>query len=162
MPGTKRPAAPDSGPADDDAPAPKGDGDAPAPDGGDSPKPAGDEPAKPEKADLSDAPADGGTPAPEETAGTSKLTDTGAAPAAAPAAEEGTLDVQLFTSGNKPAAGFEVELTLPDGTKTAGTTNGDGHFVAQHLPKIGNCTLQLADIDVGAPAATTPPPPAGR
>ncbi len=112
---------------------------------------------------LKGAPSDDGTQvSPDKSGGTSSLTDAPASSSTAPSAEEGKLDVQLFAASGAPAASFEVELTLPDGTKVAGETDSGGHFVAQHLPKSGNCTLQLPDIDEAAPAATTPPPPSGR
>src|SRR5215468_3546030 len=113
---------------------------------------------------LSDSAGDDlADPAPAQAGGgTSSLTDAPAAGTAAPAAGEGTLDIQLFTAAGAPGANFEVELTLPDGTKEAGKTGADGHFVPQHLPNSGNCSLQVPDIDEAAPAAVTPAAPAGR
>jgi outer membrane protein OmpA-like peptidoglycan-associated protein len=75
---------------------------------------------------------------------------------------EGRLDLQLVRASGAAAAGFEVELTLPDGTKVAGKTDSDGHFIAKDLPKSGDCKLQVPDVDEAAPAASTPTPAAGH
>jgi len=79
----------------------------------------------------------------------------GGAAAAPAAAALGKLDLQLVNVAGAPAAGLEVELTLPDGTKEAGETDANGHFVAKDLPTSGSCTLELPDIDEATTAAAS-------
>ena len=72
----------------------------------------------------------------------------------------GQLDLQIVSIAGAPQAALEVELTLPDGSKRAGRTGADGHFLLDALPPSGQCALDAPDVI--APAADAPPSVAGR
>jgi outer membrane protein OmpA-like peptidoglycan-associated protein len=58
----------------------------------------------------------------------------------------GKLDAQIVSASGAPQANLEVEFTLPDGTKRAGHTDRDGHFVLDGLPQKGECKLDVPDV----------------
>ena len=72
----------------------------------------------------------------------------------------GQLDLQVVSVAGAPQAALEVELTLPDGSKRAGRTGTDGHFLLDALPPSGACALEAPDVT--APAAAAPASVAGR
>src|SRR4051812_48685120 len=84
---------------------------------------------------LSDAPVTAPAPGVLGTGpakgGSSTTIADGAAKPTAPDAVEGQIDLQLVRPSGAPAADMEVELVLPDGSKIAGKTGADGHFVAR-------------------------------
>ena len=107
-----------------------------------------EEPAHPDEG------ADGtsGTTAPEppepDTPGTTPE-QPGPAPKIA-----GRIDAQLVSAAGAPQANLEVEFSLPDGTKRAGRTGKDGHFLVEQLPSEGECKLEVPDVP--APVGDTP------
>src|SRR6185436_7702563 len=77
----------------------------------------GDEPEAPKD----DHGPDGPVPTPDEPVKPK--------PAEPEAPLPGQLDLQIVSVSGAPQSNLEVELTLPDGSKRAGHTGSDGHFL---------------------------------
>ena len=75
--------------------------------------------------------------------------------AAGSAVAEDAVDLQLVSVSGTPQKNVEVELTLADGTRRAGKTDGEGHFKLSGLPKGGKAKLAVPDVSLApdAPAS---------
>ncbi|MBS2021264.1 MAG: OmpA family protein [Deltaproteobacteria bacterium] len=62
----------------------------------------------------------------------------------------GKIDLQLVSVSGKPVPNMEVEVSVPGGSKRAGKTDANGHFLVEgNLPASGLCFLLVPDVPGG-------------
>jgi hypothetical protein len=63
------------------------------------------------------------------------------------------IEIAVVDALDRPAIGVYYELTLPDGARRAGTTDGAGMIRLDDLERPGDCSLTFPDVDRQTPAA---------